>query len=77
MSWLEFKKSWLESEVDSNYTSASPSSTVDIISSLKYIHELSDNSFITIWDLSLKTAFLLALVTALVTADLPNRSYYN
>ena len=43
---------------------------IDILPSLDYIRELGSNSSMTIRDLSIKTAFLLALVTACRPSDL-------
>jgi hypothetical protein len=41
-----------------------PDDPVDICPSLDYIRDLGDNDFMSIRDLCIKTAFLLALVTA-------------
>src|SRR5206468_11788032 len=43
---------------------------IDIVSSLTYVCELGDNNSMSIRDLSVKTAFLLTLVTACRPSDL-------
>ena len=47
-----------------------PDETIDIVPSLDYIRQLGDNNSMLIRDLSIKTAFLLALVTACCPSDL-------